>query len=168
MRRGACVIGAALAAGSLASAVPAQATGEQWGLNGTYTATSNGEWATTNQVRHDEASIRSVWTISTQCSYPTECTGTVTTDMGWSAPIYRKSGIWYVKRLIPDWEPCQDGTKGPGLQIFRFWPARAEDAFMEQGSPLLLGSDQTTGQSGNCGINRSLVIEMPFKMTKNS
>ena len=40
----------------------------------TFTATSNGEWATNNDVYHDEQSVRSIWTISTQCSYPTECT----------------------------------------------------------------------------------------------
>ena len=68
--------------------ISASATGNEWGLNGTYTATSNGEWSKTNAVFEDRPSLRSTWQIATQCSYPGECTGTVDSDFGWSAPIY--------------------------------------------------------------------------------
>ena len=37
----------------------AWASGEDWGLIGTYTATSNGEWAKNNERFSDEASLRS-------------------------------------------------------------------------------------------------------------
>ena len=61
----------------LASGVPtAGASGAEWGLNGTYVATSNGQWAQTNDIYRDEASVRSTWTISTTCSTPVECTRT--------------------------------------------------------------------------------------------
>jgi hypothetical protein len=33
-------------------------------------------------------------------------------------------------------------------------------------SDLWLGEDQTTGISGNCGRNKSLVLNLPVKITK--
>lgn len=64
-------------------AVPtAAATGDDWGLNGTYAAVSNGDWAKTNDIYHNEATVRSTWTVSTTCSTPLECTGRVTSDQG--------------------------------------------------------------------------------------
>ena len=41
----------------------AAASGDDWGLNGTYAATSIGNWAQTNDVYRDEATVRSKWTI---------------------------------------------------------------------------------------------------------
>lgn len=156
--------GATVLAG-VATAPPAVASGEEWGLNGTYIATSNGEWSRTNEVFRNEASIRSTWTISTQCSYPTECTGTVTSDWGWTAPIYKKSGVWYVKRTVPQWEPCPDGSAADGLQVYRFWPT-GPDFMIDPTSTTLTGEDATTAPSGACGISKPLHINMPFKLVK--
>jgi len=163
-------------AGSLAFAVvaligagislPAHASDGDWGLNGTYTATSNGEWAKTNERFQDEASLRSTWTISTVCSYPTECTGTVSSDFGWTAPIYKTGGVWYVKRTVENWEPCPDGTAAAGLEVFRFVPTRPDGAKVDPTSTTLVGEDQTTGPSGACGISKPLFISMPFKLVK--
>jgi hypothetical protein len=153
----------------IASAIvssPARASGEEWGLNGTYTATSNGEWAKTNEVFRDEASLRSTWTITTQCSYPTECTGTVTSDFGWTAPIYKTGGVWYVKRTVENWEPCPDGTAAAGLQVFRFVPTTPDGGQTDPTSATLVGEDQTTGSAGGCGISKPLFINMPFKLVK--
>lgn len=147
---------------------PAAEASPSWGLNGTYVATSNGEWAKTNDVFHDETSIRGTWTISTTCSYPTECTGTVDTDWGWSAPIYMKSGVWYVKKKVDSWQPCPDGTAGPGLQVFRFFPASADGTATDPTSTTLLGEDSTTGVSGSCGSSTVLFITMPFKLVKKA
>jgi len=144
----------------------AGASGQDWGLNGTYIATSNGQWAKTNDIYHDEASIRSTWTISTRCSYPSECEGTVVSDWGWTAPIYMKSGVWYVKKTVDNWEPCPDGSAGPGLQVFRFYPATAGGEGTDPTSSTLLGEDSTTGVSGTCGTSRVLFITMPFKLVK--
>jgi len=146
--------------------LPAHASDGDWSLNGTYVATSNGEWAKTNERFQDEASIRSTWTISTQCSYPTECTGTVTSDFGWTAPIYKTGGVWYVKRTVDNWEPCPDGTAAPGLQVFRFVPTTPDGSQTDPTSTMLVGEDQTTGQGGACGINKPLFINMPFKLVK--
>jgi hypothetical protein len=149
----------------LGTSPPAAAAGGS-GLNGTYTATSNGEWAKTNDVFHNEASIRSVWNISTTCSYPTECTGTVTSDWGWGAPIYQTAGVWFVKHIVQNWEPCPDGTAAAGFQIFRFAPTNADGDTVDPESPVLTGADQTTGISGACGINKPLFVTMPFKLVK--
>jgi hypothetical protein len=162
-------VAAALAGAVLAGlGAPVVGATNEWGLNGTYVATSNGEWAKTNDIYHDEASIRSTWTITSTCSYPTECTGTVSTDWGWSAPIYMKSGVWYVKRTVENWQPCPDGTAGPGLQVFRFYPGTPDGSGSDPASSTLLGEDQTTGVSGSCGSSKVLFIAMPFKLVKTS
>ena len=137
-----------------------------WALNGTFTATSNGEWAANNDVFHDEQSIRSIWTISTQCSYPTECTGTVTSDLGWTAPIYQTGGEWYVKRVIPELDAllrrqCRTGTTG--VPVPPVQPGRGHD---DPTSNTLTGLDATTGQGGACGRSLPLYISMPFKLVK--
>jgi len=156
---------AALTVAGVIASAPAFGTGS-WGLNGTYVATSNGEWAKTNDIFHNEQSLRSTWTISTVCSYPTECSGTVNSDAGWSAPIYQKAGVWYLRRVVPRWEPCQDGTAADGLQLFRFIPATADGASVDPNSTTLVGEDQTTGVAGACGISLPLFITMPFKLVK--
>ena len=156
------VLTAALAgqSGPVAEASP------EWGLNGTYVATSNGEWAKTNDVFHDEASIRSTWSITTTCSYPGECTGTVHSDFGWDATIYQRSSVWYVKKTVDRWQPCPDGSAGPGLQVFRFYAATADGSGTDPSSTTLMGEDSTTGVSGSCGSSKVLFITMPFKLVK--
>jgi hypothetical protein len=162
------VAGAVLAGGIAADPAFAQASDDEWGLNGTYSATSNGEWAKKNEVFRPEAVVRATWTIETQCSYPTDCTGTVRSDQGWEAPIYQKGGIWYVKHVVPRWEPCPDGTAADGLQVFRFVPTTEDGGQIDTSSTMLVGEDQTTGPSGACGISRPLFITMPFKLVKLS
>ncbi len=168
MRASRTVTGAVALAGFITCAgvaTPAHAA-DQWGLNGTYSATSNGEWARTNDVFHDEQSTRSTWTISTVCSYPTECTGTVKSDAGWSAPIYQTGGMWYVKRNVPNWEPCQDGTAANGFQVFWFQAMSPGGESTDPTATTLIGEDQVTGQSGGCGRSLALFINMPFKLVK--
>ncbi|BBY42332.1 Rv2253/PknI dimerization domain-containing protein [Mycolicibacterium celeriflavum] len=144
----------------------AHASDDEWGLNGTYIATSNGEWSKTNEVFRDQASLRSTWTISTECSYPTECTGTVASDFGWTAPIYKTGGVWYVKHTVENWVPCPDGTAAPGLQVFRFVPVVEDGSMTDPASTTLAGEDQTTGLSGACGVSKAVFINMPFKLVK--
>jgi hypothetical protein len=157
---------AALAAlGAIVAPATASAFNEDGSMNGTYIATSNGEWAQTNERFQDEASKRNTWTISTACINPTDCVGTVKSDEGWSAPIYKRSGIWYVKRALPNWEPCPDGTFVDGMQMYRFF---AGDPLTGEAKPLgsdtYLGEDNTTTVSGSCGINKQLEIRIPFKL----
>lgn len=157
---------AAVALTGLAMSTSAGADTSDWGVNGTYTATSNGEWARKNEVFYDQASLRSTWTVETQCSYPGECTGTVVSDFGWTAPIYQKSGVWYVKHTVEGWIPCPDGSTAPGLQVFRFKPMTPEGATVDPNSNTLVGEDVTTGPSGACGVNKPVYINMPFKLVK--
>jgi hypothetical protein len=163
---------AAVASGALVliliSGVPAAvASGDEWGLNGTYVATSNGQWAQTNDIYRDEASVRSTWTISTTCSTPVECTGRVSSDLGWSADVSIHGSEYVVKRDIPNWEPCPNGAARTGHQIYRFYPVD-ERGWVSRDSTVLAGVDKTTGDSGACGINKALVITMPFRLEKVS
>ena len=150
----------------MAGPAVAHADNPDWGINGVYTATSNGEWARKNEVFYDQASLRSTWTVDTRCSYPGECTGTVHSDFGWTAPIYQRSGVWYVKHTVENWIPCPDGSTAPGLQTFRFKPMTAEGANFDPSSNVLGGEDITTGPSGACGVNKPVYINMPFKLVK--
>jgi hypothetical protein len=155
---------AASAIGGLGTAPASASEGEP--LNGTYLATSNGEWAETNNVFHDEATVRSTWTITSTCRTPLDCSGQVTSDQGWTAEINKMNEAgWTVKRDLPGWETCDDGTAATGRQVYRFWPADASGVY-SRGSTTLVGTDKTTGPSGACGRNLWLVIEMPFKLVK--
>ena len=146
---------------------PASAS-EKWALNGRYTATSNGEWARTNDVFHNEKSVRAVWTISSQCSYPGECTGTVSSDQGWSTPIYQTGGLWYVKHVVPNWITCWDGSTYDGFQVYHFKGMTVGGDMTDPDSDVLIGEDGTTGPSGACGRSYPLFVNMPFKLAKLS
>lgn len=147
------------------SGSPARATGETLPINGSFTATSNGQWAQTNEVFHNEATVRSTWTISTTCANALSCAGTVTSDRGWSATIYTTSNVWYVKRDVPNWEPCANGASAPGHQVYHFYAAAA-DGTLDPTSTTYVGKDETSGPSGACGRNLPLVISLPFKLVK--
>jgi hypothetical protein len=141
--------------------------GEDWGLNGVYLATSNGNWAQTQEVYKDEATVQSKWTVSMNCPSVIDCSGRVTSDAGWSADIVLKSTELDVQRDIPNWEPCEDGTTVTGHQRFRFFPVD-ETGFLHPGSNTFAGFDKTTGESGGCRLNEKLVIDMPFRLDKIS
>ena len=160
--RTAAALAAAVLTAGLASAAPAGA--EPNGINGHFAVNSNGDWAKINERYEQQPSERENWTISTQCSAPSLCAGTVTSDAGWTAPIYQKSGVWYVKRQVENWEPCPDGTSFPGMQIYRFSRTTPGGDMGDPNSPILVGEDQTTGVSGACGISKPLFIQMPFKL----
>ena len=149
-----------------AVAVAGPAAAAEWSLNGTYTATSNGEWAKSNDIFHDQVSVRATWTIQSQCSYPTECTGTVTSDQGWTAPIYQTGGVWYVKHDDPRWIPSADGSTADGLQVFRFKAMTPDGSTTDPTSTTLVGEDATTGPSGACGRSLAIHVTMTFKLVK--
>lgn len=135
-------------------------------INGVYAATSDGAFATTDYAFHDEATVRSVWTISSTCTTTSDCTGQVTSDQGWSAPLYmREANVWYVKRDLPNWQPCPDGTTSPGHQTFMFYPSDP-DGVTKIGSPYLEGKDKTVGETGACGRFKFVTIVMPFRLDK--
>ena len=160
---------AAAVFGGLGTASTARATTkEDVAINGTYRATSIGDWAKTNDQYNGEATVTQTWTISSSCVTFQECHGTVTSDQGWSAPTYMIDGImWYIKRDVPNWERCADGTAYTGQQTFYFYPVDSNGEF-HLGSPTLAGKDKTVGPSGACGQNQWLDIMMPLRLDKLS
>jgi hypothetical protein len=137
-------------------------------INGTYRATSIGNWAKINDQYNNEPTVVSTWTISSSCTNFQECTGTLTSDRGWSAPIYMLDGLmWYAKHDVPNWERCEDGTAFTGQQTFYFYPVDpAGSGEFKLGSPTLAGKDKTVGPSGACGQNQWLDIELPLRLDK--
>jgi hypothetical protein len=134
----------------------AYASSDSVALNGSYRATSDGSQAQTNYAFHDEESVTSMWTITSMCNNPVDCTGQVSSDQGWSATLRLLGGdMWIVAHDVPNWEHCQDGTAAPGHQTFKF-----------TANENLSGWDSTVGPSGACGANKWLVITMPFKLVK--
>jgi hypothetical protein len=128
-------------------------------LNGTFIAFSDGQWAKTRLSYHDEASVTQTWTITSTCATFIDCTGTVTSDLGWSGDLKYTSGMWRLRHTVPNWEPCADGTAAPGEQTFTFWPKYPPDG-------TFVGRDQTIGPSGACGVNDWLTVEMPLTLTR--
>ncbi|OYN77588.1 hypothetical protein [Mycolicibacterium sphagni] len=146
------------------SAVPARAS-DDWGINGTFAVSSNGDWAKVNGRYENQPSERSTWTISTTCISPTECSGTAQSDEGWSAPIYTTNSLWYLKRTIPNWRFCADGSAIEGFQEYKIYPVGA-DGHYDASSTEYTGENRVIGPSGSCGRNQWPVIEMPFYMKK--
>ncbi|WP_099024408.1 Rv2253/PknI dimerization domain-containing protein [Mycolicibacterium palauense] len=159
----AAVAGAAAMIG-LGTAAPAAADND-WGINGTFATSSNGDWAKVNDRYQQQPSVRATWTISTVCTTPMDCAGTVTSDEGWSAPIYTTNGIWYLKRAVPNWRYCADGQPVEGLQTYRIYPV-GDNGRVDPGSSEYTGEDVTLGPSGSCGRNQWPQIRMPFYMKK--
>lgn len=156
----------ATAIGSIDMASLANASKDDVAINGTYRATSLGDWAKTRDSYHDEATVTSTWIISSSCTTAEKCDGTVKSDQGWSAPMTMTDGkIWYVKRDVPNWETCPDGSSYTGHQIFYFY-AVDSNGIPHLGSPTLAGKDKTIGPSGACGVNKWLDIEIPFRLDK--
>jgi hypothetical protein len=47
----------------------AHATADEIAVNGTYLATSDGQWAKTNESYHDEKSVTQTWTITSTAAF---------------------------------------------------------------------------------------------------
>jgi hypothetical protein len=145
---------------------------DAYALNGTYAATSDGTYATTDYAFHNEATVKSTWTITSKCTTDVHCTGQVTSDQGWSAPARTEAHVWYVEHDVPNWETCPDGTTFTGHQTFMFYPANA-DGVTQIGSPYLEGRDKTVSPDFACGrtalglgARSRLTIVMPFRLDK--
>jgi hypothetical protein len=158
---------AATVFGCLATASTAQATTkEEVAINGTYRATSIGDWAKLNDQYYGEATVIQTLTITSSCVTFQECHGTVSSDQGWSAALYMEDGLmWKVRREVPDWERCEDGTAFTGQQALYFYPVDSNGEY-KLGSPTMAGKDKTVGPSGACGQNKWLDITMPLRLDK--
>lgn len=151
--------------GATGLAPTAHASNYGFELNGQYLVTSNGDWAKSNEVYHDEWTVRQVWNIVTSCSDMQTCTGQVTSSQGWTEPIRFRSDHWILDRTIPDWQPCYDGTVSPGHQKYMFWPVNVIGFVGGDGS-VFGGWDQTDGVSGGCGRNQPLQIRSPLRVQR--
>jgi hypothetical protein len=170
-------IGASAAAlaliASLGVAAPAHAQFDT-NMNGTYQVMSDGEWAQREAapgggpVFIDQKTVTETWTVNTSCESPIECSGTVTSSLGWTGTA-RLDDFWYVDHEVPNWLPCPDGSFAPGHQKFilkSIDPATNESRLTN--TNFYMGRNQTKAPSGACGRNQPLVIEMPVKMVKLS
>src|SRR5689334_16260567 len=95
--------------GMLGTAPPAHATDYGVALNGTYRATSNGDWAQSSQgpfgvggamVYRDQPTKVETWTVSSDCISPIQCIGEVTSDAGWTGPLNFNGDTWRLDRDI--------------------------------------------------------------------
>ncbi|GAC1653583.1 MAG: hypothetical protein NVS4B6_30040 [Mycobacterium sp.] len=164
--------------GILGTAPPAHATDYGIALNGTYRATSIGDWAQSSEgpfgaggarVYRDQPSKVETWTVSSDCVSPIECIGAVRSDAGWTAALKFNGDFWLVDRDIPDWEPCPDGTAAPGHQNFGLWgwensTGHRNNKFRD----LIVGAETTVAPSGACGLSKPLVIELPVRLERLS
>lgn len=159
---------ATLLAGLATAPKAAATTKEEVAVNGTFRVTSIGDWSRTNDQYNGEPTIIQTWTISSSCITFQECHGTVTSDQGWSAPLYMVDGImWKLKRDVVNWERCEDGSAYTGQQTFYFYPVDVNGLF-KLGSPVMAGKDKTVGPSGACGQNQWLDIAMPLRLDRLS
>lgn len=163
------VVGSVLLSTALMNPPMSQANPADIAINGTFEATSNGDWAQTRDSYHDEVSVRSIWTITSTCQDMYHCTGTVSSDAGWTAPARRTSTTWLVEREHPHWIPCADGSTFAGRQTYRFYQIdEAGQLDMTGHSRIFAGIDKTLGVSGACGVNEPLSIAMPFRLVQVS
>lgn len=163
-----CTLTAAAWAGGVGGAPPARANADAYAVNGTFAATSDGEWATTDYAFHREATVKSTWTIVSTCTTDVNCTGEVISDQGWSAPVRTEGHVWYVERDVPNWLTCPDGNVFPGHQTFMFYPSDS-NGVTQIGSPYLEGKDKTVGPRYACGTawyGKPLTIVMPFRLER--
>jgi hypothetical protein len=175
--------------GSLGTATPASASDFGVELNGTYRLISNGEWAKSSAGPHgvggaevfiDQPTVVQTWTVTTSCTSSVTCTGEVSSDQGWTAPIGLGGArvvwpttpgpvgdFWNLDRVIENWMPCPDGTAAPGNQTFLLWgwdAVRTERNL--KNVDLLVGYERTMAPSGACGSNKPVVIEYPVRMER--
>lgn len=145
---------------------PAAQAGLGFELNGAYRVTSNGDMARTNEVFMTEQNVTSVWTFSSSCANAHQCTGQVSSDQGWTAPLEFRTSRWIVDRFHENWQTCPDGTTSPGQQRYQFQGSDANGQYEKRNIDLLVGYDRTIGVSGACGRNQPTVIVLPLTVQR--
>jgi hypothetical protein len=157
------LVAAIIAVTAICAAAPVAAEPNDVALNGTFVAFSDGQWSKTRERFEPRPSVTSVWTLTSSCTNFQECTGTLVSDQGWSAPLLYQSQSWRARHVIPGWLKCPDGSTADGTQTFTFWARRldAPDRFTQ-----FVGFDETIGPSGACGVNRWMNVRMPLTVTR--
>ena len=86
---------------------------------------------------------------------------------GLERPVIHGDGtLWYVRRDVPNWERCQDGTaftgSRPSLSIQLIPKGLVNTTWV----PVMAGKDKTLGPSGACGQNQWLLSRLPLRLDK--
>src|SRR5690349_9559693 len=105
-------------------------------LNGTYGSTDGDPY--------------NVWTIATSCG-PAGCTGTVSSNQGWTAPTAFTDGRWAFTVSKPGGLTCDDGHYEPAVVSMSI-------------DPVTLGG--TVSSDSNYGCAGGIVTESPFQLQK--
>ena len=155
------------ATGLFSTAATAAASDFGFEINGTYAFLSNGEWAKSNEVFNPQPVVRATWQVSSTCTSTARCEGQVTSDQGWSAPMRFTVDRWLVTQDLPNWAPCGDGTAATGHQMFLFY-GMDDNGQNTRNTDLLGGRNLIKTDSGSCGRNRGLVMEIPMRLTRIS
>lgn len=163
LRAGTAVVAVLWLAVSHAAPVVAQTSADDKAVNGVFTAVSDGEWAKTNERYAYRDTIVRTWTIRSSCTTFVDCTGSVSSDEGWTAELRFSGQVWRLARTIEGFQQCGDGSTAPGEQTFIFWPRRGDAPDRHD---WLSGWDRTVGASGDCGVNRWHTVSRPFTLTR--
>ena len=62
------------------------------------------------------------WSITTTCA-PTGCTGSGSSNPGWTSPMTLRDGLWYFSVTKPDGFVCADGSYQPAMIWMELDPA---------------------------------------------
>ena len=159
---------AATVFGGLGTASTAQATTkEEVAINGTFRATSIGDWAKINDQYYGEPTVVQTWTISSSCATFQECHGTVTSDQGWSAPLYMNlTGDVEGQTRCAELGAVRRRHRVHRTADLLFLSSEPDNGEYQLGSPIMAGKDKTVGPSGACGQNQWLDIAMPLRLDK--
>ncbi|MDG5482303.1 hypothetical protein [Mycolicibacterium gadium] len=132
-----CTVAAALAAPVIAGvAFAGVAAADPPLLNGTYGSSDGDPY--------------NVWTFVTGCA-PAGCTGTVTSNQGWSTPTTLSGGRWNFTVSKPGGLTCADGHYEPAVVSISVDPATLAG---------VLSSDSNYGCAGG------VVTQSPFQLQK--
>lgn len=170
MRSVAVIVGVAACSAAVLTGPAPVASASDYGfeLNGTYSAVSNGEWAKHNDRFTPEGVKRDVWQMSSSCESTNRCDGTITSlNEGWTIPLRFLNDHWVAPRDIPNWAPCETGGAATGHQLYWFYGVD-ESGMNNRSTTELAGKDTTFTDSGSCGRNRGLTIELPIRITRIS
>ena len=148
--------------------VAPEAHADDMALNGRFLATSNGDWAMTNDVYRDEASVRSIWTIA------------MTLRQRPHVQRNRRQRHRLDRRNHHDQRRIRRQARAAEL-------GAAAPTAAEEPSPAISGTAsfplgdggaqlpglagvrrirQDVGESGGCSLNDKLEIELPFRLEK--
>jgi hypothetical protein len=91
-----------------------------------------------------------VWTIATNCG-PAGCTGTVTSNQGWSTPATLNGGRWLFTVSKPGGLTCEDGHYEPAVVSMAL-------------DPVTLAGVMTS--DSNYGCAGGVLTQSPFQLQK--